>query len=220
MAATDARPAPGTTPPAVESHHQQRWQRARAVPARGRPRAVEEQFASRLRRGDRFQFGRAACWSWCSWRDMTAFVRLARGRVKVSCPAGREASCRCRGTRRRTGVGAVRRRRQCGSALAGTAAGTSAAGVGASRPGPRAAGGRTPPRRPVPLVYPFAGRHVHEALAALLALRCTRQQRNSIGYAVMITAWCWHRRRRSTWTRRNGMRCSPPINCWTICVRR
>lgn len=33
-------------------------------------------------------------------------------------------------------------------------------------------------------VYPFAGRHVHEALAALLALRCTRQQRNSIGYAV------------------------------------
>ena len=30
----------------------------------------------------------------------------------------------------------------------------------------------------------FAGRHVHEALAALLALRCTRQQRNSIGYAV------------------------------------
>ncbi|PKH71975.1 DNA ligase-associated DEXH box helicase, partial [Stenotrophomonas sp. Betaine-02u-21] len=33
-------------------------------------------------------------------------------------------------------------------------------------------------------VYPFAGRHVHEALAALLALRCTRLQRNSIGYAV------------------------------------
>ncbi|HBS56908.1 MAG TPA: DNA ligase-associated DEXH box helicase, partial [Stenotrophomonas sp.] len=33
-------------------------------------------------------------------------------------------------------------------------------------------------------VYPFAGRHVHEALAALLSLRCTRLQRNSIGYAV------------------------------------
>ncbi|MBI0320487.1 hypothetical protein JBF12_47605, partial [Streptomyces javensis] len=41
--------------------------------------AVEEQFASRLRRGDRFQFaGRLL--ELVQLRDMTAFVRLARGR--------------------------------------------------------------------------------------------------------------------------------------------
>jgi ATP-dependent Lhr-like helicase len=45
----------------------------------GRPGAVEEQFASRLRRGDRFQFaGRLL--ELVQLRDMTAFVRLARGR--------------------------------------------------------------------------------------------------------------------------------------------
>ena len=44
------------TPPAVDRHHQQRWQRARAVPARGRPRrrggTVRQPPAPR----DRFQF--------------------------------------------------------------------------------------------------------------------------------------------------------------------
>ena len=57
--------------------------------------AVEEQFASRLRRGDRFQFaGRLL--ELVQLRDMTAFVRLARGRGEGSCRAGRAASCRCR----------------------------------------------------------------------------------------------------------------------------
>lgn len=57
--------------------------------------AVEEQFASRLRRGDRFQFaGRLL--ELVQLRDMTAFVRLARGRGDGAVPRWQGASCRCR----------------------------------------------------------------------------------------------------------------------------
>ena len=64
--------------------------------------AVEEQFASRLRRGDRFQFaGRLL--ELVQLRDMTAFVRLARGAETVSCHAGRRPVAAVDATRTRAG---------------------------------------------------------------------------------------------------------------------
>ncbi len=146
--------------------------------------AVEEQFASRLRRGDRFQFaGRLL--ELVQLRDMTAFVRLARGRgegvvprwqggqLPLSMPLGRELEWVLSGaddspeSRWLAPLLALQQRL---SAL----------------PGPAHLLVEDVRRREGQFlfVYPFAGRHVHEALAALLALRCTRRQRNSIGYAV------------------------------------
>ncbi|PZT27753.1 DNA ligase-associated DEXH box helicase, partial [Stenotrophomonas maltophilia] len=146
--------------------------------------AVEEQFASRLRRGDRFQFaGRLL--ELVQLRDMTAFVRLARGRgegivprwqggqLPLSMPLGRELEWVLSGaddsaeSRWLSPLLALQQRL---SAL----------------PGPAHLLVENVRRREGQFlfVYPFAGRHVHEALAALLALRCTRRQRNSIGYAV------------------------------------
>lgn len=146
--------------------------------------AVEEQFASRLRRGDRFQFaGRLL--ELVQLRDMTAFVRLARGRgdgvvprwqggqLPLSMPLGRELEWVLSGaddsaeSRWLSPLLALQQRL---SAL----------------PGPAHLLVEDVRRREGQFlfVYPFAGRHVHEALAALLALRCTRRQRNSIGYAV------------------------------------
>ena len=146
--------------------------------------AVEEQFASRLRRGDRFQFaGRLL--ELVQLRDMTAFVRLARGRgdgvvprwqggqLPLSMPLGRELEWVLSGaddSAESRWLSPLLALQQQLSAL----------------PGPEHLLVEEVRRREgqFMFVYPFAGRHVHEALAALLALRCTRQQRNSIGYAV------------------------------------
>ncbi|MEN5427482.1 ligase-associated DNA damage response DEXH box helicase [Stenotrophomonas pennii] len=145
--------------------------------------AVEEQFAGRLRRGDRFQFaGRLL--ELVQLKDMTAYVRVARG-----------------------GEGVVPRWQGGQLALSPSLGREMEAVLGGDDDSPESrwlapllALQDTLSARPAPdhllveavrrregqflFVYPFAGRHVHEALAALLALRCTRLQRNSIGYAV------------------------------------
>ncbi len=145
--------------------------------------AVEEQFAGRLRRGDRFQFaGRLL--ELVQLKDMTAYVRVARG-----------------------GEGVVPRWQGGQLALSPSLGRELEAVLGGADDSPESrwlapllALQETLSARPAPdhllvedvrrregqflFVYPFAGRHVHEALAALLALRCTRLQRNSIGYAV------------------------------------
>ncbi|WP_425605137.1 ligase-associated DNA damage response DEXH box helicase [Stenotrophomonas hibiscicola] len=146
--------------------------------------AVEEQFASRLRRGDRFQFaGRLL--ELVQLRDMTAFVRLARGRgdgvvprwqggqLPLSMPLGRELEWVLSGadnSAESRWLSPLLALQQQLSAL----------------PGADHLLVEQVRRREGQFlfVYPFSGRHVHEALAALLALRCTRLQRNSIGYAV------------------------------------
>lgn len=145
--------------------------------------AVEEQFASRLRRGDRFQFaGRLL--ELVQLQDMTAYVRLARG-----------------------GEGAVPRWQGGQLALSGALGRELEAVLGGADDSPesrwlaplldlqdRLSARPSPDRLLVEdvrrregqflFVYAYAGRHVHEALAAVIALRCTRLQRNSIGYAV------------------------------------
>jgi len=146
--------------------------------------AVEEQFASRLRRGDRFQFaGRLL--ELVQLRDMTAFVRVARGggdgvvprwqggQLPLSMPLGRELE------KVLSGADQSAESRWLAPLLA-LQSQLSAA------PSPDHLLVEDVRRREGQFlfVYPFAGRHVHEALAALLALRCTRRQRNSIGYAV------------------------------------
>lgn len=146
--------------------------------------AVEEQFASRLRRGDRFQFaGRLL--ELVQLRDMTAFVRLARGRGDGVVP--------------RWQGGQLPLSMALGSELESVLSGADDSAEArwlapllalqqqvSALPGPDRVLLEDVRRREGQFlfVYPFAGRHVHEALAALLALRCTRQQRNSIGYAV------------------------------------
>ena len=145
--------------------------------------AVEEQFAGRLRRGDRFQFaGRLL--ELVQLKDMTAYVRVARG-----------------------GEGVVPRWQGGQLALSPSLGRELEAVLGGADDSPESrwlapllALQQSLSARPSPdhllvedvrrregqflFVYPFAGRHVHEAMAALLALRCTRLQRNSIGYAM------------------------------------
>ena len=149
----------------------------------GRLGAVEEQFAGRLRPGDRFQFaGRML--ELARVQDMTAYVRLARGgqgvvprwqggQLPLSSALGRELEAVLSGA----DDSAEARWLQPLLALQARMSAT---------PGPQHLLIEQVRRREGQLlfVYPFAGRHVHEALAAVLALRCTRLQRNSIGYAV------------------------------------
>ncbi len=145
--------------------------------------AVEEQFVSRLRRGDRFQFaGRLL--ELVKLQDMTAYVRLARGgegavprwqggQLALSPSLGRELEAVLGGADDSP-------ESQWLQPLLGLQERLSA------RPSPAHVLIEDVRRREGQFLflYPFAGRHVHEALAALLALRCTRLQRNSIGYAV------------------------------------
>lgn len=146
--------------------------------------AVEEQFASRLRRGDRFQFaGRLL--ELVQLRDMTAFVRLARGRGNGVVPRWQGGQLPLS-----TALG-----RELEWVLSGADDSAESRWLApllalqeqvSARPGPDHLLVEDVRRRDGQFlfVYPFAGRHVHEALAALLALRLTRRQRNSIGYAV------------------------------------
>ncbi|KAF1016001.1 MAG: hypothetical protein GAK31_01485 [Stenotrophomonas maltophilia] len=145
--------------------------------------AAEEQFAGRLRRGDRFQFaGRLL--ELVQLRDMTAYVRVARGgagvvprwqggQLPLSMPLGRELEAVL------SGADDSAESRWLAPLLA-------LQEQLSARPSPGHLLVEDVRRREGQFlfVYPFAGRHVHEALAALLALRCTRRQRNSIGYAV------------------------------------
>ena len=145
--------------------------------------AVEEQFAGRLRRGDRFQFaGRLL--ELVRLEDMTAYVRLARGgegavprwqggQLPLSAPLGQALETVLSGADDGDEVRWLQPLLALQQRLS-------------ARPSPARLVVEDVRRREGQylFVYPFAGRHVHEALAALLAWRCTRQQRNSIGYAV------------------------------------
>ncbi|MDR6093806.1 ligase-associated DNA damage response DEXH box helicase [Stenotrophomonas sp. SORGH_AS_0321] len=145
--------------------------------------AVEEQFAGRLRRGDRFQFaGRLL--ELVQLKDMTAYVRVARGgegvvprwqggQLALSTSLGRELEAVLRGADDSPESRWLAPLMDLQATLS-------------ARPSPDHLLVEDVRRREGQFlfVYPFAGRHVHEALAALLALRCTRLQRNSIGYAV------------------------------------
>ena len=145
--------------------------------------SVEEQFAGRLRRGDRFQFaGRLL--ELVQLKDMTAYVRLARGgegavprwqggQLALSTSLGRELEAVLGGSDDSPESRWLAPILQLQSSLS-------------ARPGADRLLIEDVRRREGQFlfVYPFAGRHVHEAMAALLALRCTRLQRNSIAYAV------------------------------------
>jgi len=149
----------------------------------GRLGAVEEQFLSRLRPGDRFQFaGRLL--ELVRLENLTAYVRLARGgdgvvprwqggRLPLSDALGHEMeSVLARPAdspemRWLAPLLALQRRL---SAL----------------PGPELLLVEHVRRRDgqFVFVYPFAGRQVNEGLAALMALRWTRQHSNTFGYAA------------------------------------
>ena len=156
----------------------------------GRLGSVEESFVARLAPGESFLFaGRAL--ELVQLRDMTAYVRLAKGKpsavprwgggtlplsdtlghllqaalAEAPGDAGDEAD-----SPELTASRPLRALQQKLSAL--PAPGRLLAEVIATREGPRL------------FVYPFAGRHVHEGLAALVALRFGRIAPNTFGIAV------------------------------------
>ncbi|MCW0373212.1 ligase-associated DNA damage response DEXH box helicase [Xanthomonas sacchari] len=149
----------------------------------GRLGAVEEQFVGRLRRGDRFQFaGRLL--ELVRLEDMTAYVRLAKGgngsvpkwmggRMPLSSELGREVEAVFADPRGEAELRAL-------APLLGLQRALS------DLPAPqRLLAERVRARDGQHLfVYPFAGRQVHEGLAALLALRWGRRQRNTFSFAA------------------------------------
>ena len=145
--------------------------------------AVEESFIGRMRPGDRFQFaGRTL--ELVRLEDMTAYVRVAKagsgtvpkwngGRMPLSSALAHEVERVFDGARRAPEMQAIARLLDLQDHLS-------------ALPAPdrllvewvQARGGRHL------FVFPFAGRHVHEGLAALLALRWGRRVRNSFTFAV------------------------------------
>ncbi len=158
----------------------------------GRLGSVEEAFIARLAPGERFLFaGRAL--ELVQLRDMTAYVRLAKGKatavprwgggtLPLSDTLGhRLQAVLCSPLDAFDGVGEPAEPELAASAglraLQGRLSALPAPGrllaeVVATREGPRL------------FVYPFAGRHVHEGLAALVALRLGRLAPNTFGIAV------------------------------------
>ena len=144
---------------------------------------VEESFVSRLRRGDRFQFaGRLL--ELVRLEDMTAYVRVAKGgdgavpkwmggRMPLSGELAREVERTFAGTRNAPELRAI-------ASLLDLQARASAL------PAPdRLLVEAIATRRGQHLfVYPFAGRQVHEGLAALLASRWGRRAPNSFSFAT------------------------------------
>ncbi|MEA5125312.1 ligase-associated DNA damage response DEXH box helicase [Xanthomonas floridensis] len=149
----------------------------------GRLGAVEEQFVGRLRRGDRFQFaGRLL--ELVRLEDMTAYVRVAKGgsgvvpkwmggRMPLSSALGREVEALFADPGEAPEMQALAPLVQLQATLS-------------ALPGPnhllvesiKARDGRHV------FVYPFAGRQVNEGLAALLAARWGRRQRNTFSFAA------------------------------------
>ncbi|WP_115047634.1 ligase-associated DNA damage response DEXH box helicase [Xanthomonas arboricola] len=149
----------------------------------GRLGAVEEQFVGRLRRGDRFQFaGRLL--ELVRLEDMTAYVRVAKGgsgavpkwmggRMPLSSALGREVEALFAAPGDAPEMQALAPLLHLQASLS-------------SLPGPdhllvesiKARDGRHV------FVYPFAGRQVNEGLAALLAARWGRRQRNTFSFAA------------------------------------
>lgn len=145
--------------------------------------SVEESFVGRLRRGDRFQFaGRLL--ELVRLEDMTAYVRVAKGgdgsvpkwmggRMPLSSALAREVERGFDGAFDAPELRAIARLLRLQGELS-------------ALPGPgrllaewvRARGGAHL------FVFPFAGRQVHEGLAALLSLRWARMQANSFAFSV------------------------------------
>lgn len=149
----------------------------------GRLGAVEEQFAGRLRRGDRFQFaGRLL--ELVRLEDMTAYVRPARtgegavptwrgGRMPLSSQLADQVEALLAapdGSAEMRALASLLGLQQRLSALPG--------------PGRLLAEHATLRGRTHLFLYPFGGRQVNEGLAALLALRWGRAQRNSFAFAA------------------------------------
>ncbi|NYZ62520.1 ligase-associated DNA damage response DEXH box helicase [Luteimonas deserti] len=145
--------------------------------------SVEESFVGRMRAGDRFQFaGRTL--ELVRLEDMTAYVRVAKagtgtvpkwngGRMPLSSALAHEVERVFDGPRLAPEVRAIARLLDLQQHLS-------------ALPAPdrllvewvQARGGRHL------FVFPFAGRHVHEGLAALLSLRWGRRAPNSFTFAV------------------------------------
>jgi len=149
----------------------------------GRLGAVEESFIGRLRPGDRFQFAGKTL-ELMQLRDMTAFVRLSKrqdgivprwqgSRMPLSSMLGAAVEATLAGPRDTPELRAV-------SPLLDTQARLSALPTPdtllAEQLGTREGWHL--------FLYPFAGRAVHEGLAALLALRWGRLKPNTFAFAV------------------------------------
>jgi len=149
----------------------------------GRLGSVEESFVARLAAGETFLFaGRAL--ELVQLRDMTAYVRLAKGKptavprwaggtLPLSDTLGKRVQAALAsppGSPEAEASAGLRALQAALSAL--PAPGRLLAELVATREGPRL------------FVFPFAGRHVHEGLAALVALRLGRIAPNTFGIAV------------------------------------
>ncbi|MBU2048623.1 MAG: DNA ligase-associated DEXH box helicase, partial [Gammaproteobacteria bacterium] len=149
----------------------------------GRLGAVEEQFLSRLRPGDRFQFaGRLL--ELVRLENLTAYVRVARGGVGVvpRWQGGRLPLSDALGHEMETVLAHPPEspEMQWLAPLLALQMRLSAL------PGPELLLVEHVRRREgqFVFVYPFAGRQVNEGLAALMAMRWTRLQTNTFGYAA------------------------------------
>ncbi|AOX61495.1 MULTISPECIES: ligase-associated DNA damage response DEXH box helicase [unclassified Stenotrophomonas] len=149
----------------------------------GRLGAVEEQFLSRLRPGDRFQFaGRLL--ELVRLENLTAYVRLARGGdgVVPRWQGGRLPLSDALGHEMET----VLARPADSPEMRWLAPLLALQTRLSALPGPELLLVEHVRRRDgqFVFVYPFAGRQVNEGLAALMALRWTRQHSNTFGYAA------------------------------------
>jgi ATP-dependent Lhr-like helicase len=145
--------------------------------------SVEELFVGRLRRGDRFQFaGRLL--ELVRLEDMTAYVRVAKGgdgtvpkwmggRMPLSSELGREVEAVFGGDHAAPELRSIAPLLALQERLSALPApGTLLCERVKARDGQHL------------FLYPFAGRQVHEGLAALLALRWGRQRANTFAFAA------------------------------------
>ena len=149
----------------------------------GRLGAVEERFIGRLRPRDRFQFAGKTL-ELVQLKDMTAYVRLAKrqdgivprwqgSRMPLSSMFGAAVEAALSGPRDTPELRAVEPLLDTQARMSALPApGTLLVEQLATREGWHL------------FLYPFAGRAVHEGLAALLALRWGRLQPNTFGFAV------------------------------------
>ena len=149
----------------------------------GRLGAVEESFIGRLRPRDRFQFAGKTL-ELVQLKDMTAYVRLAKrqdgivprwqgSRMPLSSMLGAAVEAALSGPRDTPELRAVAPLLDTQARMSALPApGTLLVEQLATREGWHL------------FLYPFAGRAVHEGLAALLALRWGRLQPNTFGFAV------------------------------------
>ena len=145
--------------------------------------SVEESFVSRLHRGDRFRFaGRLL--ELVRLEDMTAYVRVAKagsgvvpkwmgGRMPLSSELGREVEVVFAGDHAEPELRAIAPLLALQSRLSALPA-----------PGKLLVETRVARDGQHLFLYPFAGRQVHEGLAALMSLRWGRIEPNSFGFAA------------------------------------